>query len=113
MFRVPANAENPSFDDTFAVSTRRWLTSSAADRTEWARRRNAAAKTAKTNQDASVKVWADAKAAKFEDAVNDVADRAAKRLEQFGDAQLDKADAARTRLAEQRAETARRRTERR
>ncbi len=48
--RVPVSAEHPSFDYTTKIGFWRWLTSSAADRKEWARRRNAAAKTAQGNQ---------------------------------------------------------------
>lgn len=52
MFRVPRDPNSPTFDDTFKVSFWRWLTSSAADRKEWMRRRNAAAKVAMRNQEA-------------------------------------------------------------
>lgn len=52
MFRVPESAETPTFDHTFKVSFRRWLTSKAAERKEWMRRRNAAAKVAMRNQEA-------------------------------------------------------------
>ena len=50
MFRVPVDGDNPTFDDTFKVGLGKWLTSSAAERKEWARRRNAAARLARTNQ---------------------------------------------------------------
>ena len=50
MFRVPVDGDNPTFDDTFKVGFGKWLTSSAAERKEWARRRNAAARLARTNQ---------------------------------------------------------------
>jgi hypothetical protein len=40
--RVPSSADNPTYDETFKVGFWRWLTSSKADRVEWARRRNAA-----------------------------------------------------------------------
>lgn len=50
MFRVPANPDNPTFNNTIKIGLWRWLTSSAADRKEWARRRNVAAKTAQANQ---------------------------------------------------------------
>lgn len=48
MFRVPNSADNPTYDDTFKVGFWRWLTSSAADRKEWARRRNAAIPTSRS-----------------------------------------------------------------
>jgi hypothetical protein len=73
MFRVPTNPDNPTFDNTFKVGFVRWLTSSKTDRGEWARRRNAAAKTAETNQNARFDAWADEKIAEG-------SDRAAKRL---------------------------------
>lgn len=44
MFKVPSNAEHPTFDATFTVGFFRWLTSSRDERVEWARRRNAASK---------------------------------------------------------------------
>lgn len=44
MFRVPKDADNPTFDDTFKVSLWRHLTSTGAERKEWVRRRNAAAR---------------------------------------------------------------------
>lgn len=50
MFRVPQDPANPTFDHTFKVGFGRWMTSSKADRTEWSRRRNAAARTAGRNQ---------------------------------------------------------------
>lgn len=50
MFRVPASADAPSFDQTFSVGFFRWLTSSAADREEWTTRRNIAAQLARENQ---------------------------------------------------------------
>jgi hypothetical protein len=46
MFRVPVDAEDPTFDRTEKISVRRWLTSGRAERTEWKRRRNVAAATA-------------------------------------------------------------------
>jgi hypothetical protein len=49
MFRVPVDAAAPTFDATFKVGWWRWLTSSRADRVEWARRRNAAAQLAGAN----------------------------------------------------------------
>ena len=52
MFRVPLNAARPTFDETVKVGVFNWLTSSRADRQEWARRRNAAAKAARVNQNA-------------------------------------------------------------
>lgn len=54
MFRVPSSATAPTFDDVFKVSFGRWLTSSKADRVEWARRRNAAAEVARVNAKAEV-----------------------------------------------------------
>jgi hypothetical protein len=65
-FRVPSDPDNPTFDDTFEVNTRQWMTSSKADRLEWQRRRNAAAKVAKTNQDARAEAWAERKIAEGE-----------------------------------------------
>lgn len=50
MFRVPNNPDQPTFDDTFKVGFWRWLISSAADRKEWARRRNAAVSTMTTSR---------------------------------------------------------------
>jgi hypothetical protein len=41
MFRVPADADDPTFDRTEKISVRRWLTSSRAERMEWKRRRKA------------------------------------------------------------------------
>lgn len=43
--RVPADPNNPTYDNTFNVGFWRWLTSNAAERKEWARRRNAATRT--------------------------------------------------------------------
>lgn len=51
MFRVPTNPVFPTFDETEKISFRRWLTSKAEERKEWARRRNLAARTAQRNQD--------------------------------------------------------------
>lgn len=48
MFKVPTDADNPSYDSTFTVSFRQWLTSSAADRKEWQRRKNAAIATSRS-----------------------------------------------------------------
>lgn len=50
MFRIPVDADTPTFDNTFKVSFRRWMTSSATERKEWARRRNSAARLANKNQ---------------------------------------------------------------
>lgn len=50
MLRVPASAEEPTFGDTINISFRQWLTSSSADRNEWARRRNAASGAAAAGQ---------------------------------------------------------------
>ncbi len=52
MFRVPLNAARPTFDETVKVGVFNWLTSSRADRQEWARRRNAAAKAARVSRNA-------------------------------------------------------------
>lgn len=54
MFRVPADPANPSFDHVVSIGFGRWLTSSGADRREWARRRNAAAAAARSGQQTSV-----------------------------------------------------------
>lgn len=61
--RVPSDADNPTFDQTFNVGFTQWLTSKAAERKEWARRRNAAAQTAARNQNQRAKEWADRKQA--------------------------------------------------
>lgn len=58
MFRVPANPDAPTFDDTFTVGFGKWLTSSAAERKEWARRRNAAARLAASRQRQRADDWA-------------------------------------------------------
>lgn len=56
MFRVPSDAEVPTFDQTFKVGFFRWLTSSGTDRREWTTRRmtatrlKAAASRAAANQ---------------------------------------------------------------
>lgn len=68
--RVPADPDNPTFDTTFKVGFMRWLTSSAAERKEWARRRNAAAQTARHNQNARAKEWADRKQAERDERRN-------------------------------------------
>jgi len=57
MFRVPANAEMPTFDHTFKVGFWRWLVSKSHEREEWMRRRNAAAKLAKQNQNQRAAEW--------------------------------------------------------
>ena len=57
MFRVPTDAEQPTFDQTTKISFWRWLTSRKADRVEWARRRNEAAKLAQRNQEQRIKDW--------------------------------------------------------
>jgi hypothetical protein len=57
VFRVPADADHPTFDDTFEVSTRKWMTSSKADRQEWERRRNLAAQTAQAGQEQRIGEW--------------------------------------------------------
>lgn len=41
MFRVPRDPHNPTLADSERIGFFRWLTSSKADRKEWARRRNA------------------------------------------------------------------------
>jgi hypothetical protein len=46
--RVPTDPTNPTYDQTFTVGFWRWLTSSAAERKEWARRRNAATPTSRS-----------------------------------------------------------------
>lgn len=56
--RVPADPDNPTFDDTFDVSFGRWFRSTAAERKEWTRRRNAAAKLARDNQQQRIDAWA-------------------------------------------------------
>lgn len=61
MFRVPSDADTPTFDQTFKVGFWRWLTSSGTDRKEWGRRRNAAAKLARANQDARMAAWVERK----------------------------------------------------
>ena len=58
MFRVPVDGDNPTFDDTFKVGFGKWLTSSAAERKEWARRRNAAARLAASRQRQRADDWA-------------------------------------------------------
>jgi hypothetical protein len=52
MVRVPVNAARPTFDETVKVGVFHWLTSSRADRQEWARRRKAAAQAARVNHNA-------------------------------------------------------------
>jgi ferric-dicitrate binding protein FerR (iron transport regulator) len=54
MFRVPVDPENPTFDQTERITFRRWLTSTAEERREWTRRRNAAAKLAQANREAKL-----------------------------------------------------------
>jgi hypothetical protein len=63
MFRVPTDAQNPTFDNTTKIGFFKWLTSSKTDRIEWARRRNAAAQTARTNTNTKVDAWAEQKKA--------------------------------------------------
>lgn len=46
--RVPSDPNNPTYDHTFNVGFMRWLKSNAAERREWARRRNAAIKTSRS-----------------------------------------------------------------
>ena len=67
MFRVPADPTNPSFDHTFKVGFFGLLRSSKADRAEWARRRNAAAKLAEQHQNARAEAWAERKRAEHEE----------------------------------------------
>jgi hypothetical protein len=59
--RIPNDPMQPTFDQTFRVGFWAWLTSSADDRREWARRRNVAANTARLNQNTQVGEWADRK----------------------------------------------------
>ena len=61
--RIPADPDNPTFDATFDVGFWRWLTSNADERKEWARRRNAAAQTARHNQNKRAEDWANRKQA--------------------------------------------------
>lgn len=63
MFRVPLNPDYPTFDQTEKIGFVRWLTSGKAERVEWARRRNAAAQLARTNQVARGQEWVDRKQA--------------------------------------------------
>ena len=65
MFRVPVSAEVPTFDETFKVGFGRWLTSKAAERKEWMRRRNAAAKVAQQGQSQRGQAWLDRKQAEL------------------------------------------------
>lgn len=50
MFRVPVDADRPTFDHTFKVSFWGWLTSKGPVRREWMRRRTAAARLAERHQ---------------------------------------------------------------
>ncbi len=50
MFRVPLDAQDPTFDRVEKVSLRRWITSSKAERAEWKRRRDLAAAVAKSRR---------------------------------------------------------------
>lgn len=61
MFRVPVDADAPTFDQVTKVGFFKWLTSSKAERSEWMRRRNAAAQTAAVNQRARASEWAERK----------------------------------------------------
>jgi len=61
MFRVPSDPHNPTYDATFKVGFMRWLTSSGAERREWARRRNTAAQLARINQNERARQWAERK----------------------------------------------------
>lgn len=54
MFRVPSDPNQPTFDHTFKVGFVRWLSSKPAERKEWMRRRNAAARVAQVNQQAAI-----------------------------------------------------------
>lgn len=63
MFRVPSNADAPTFDDTFKVGFFRWLSSKGVERIEWQRRRNMAAQTAAANQRARAEAFAQRKIA--------------------------------------------------
>ncbi|NJP33704.1 hypothetical protein [Micromonospora thermarum] len=42
MFRVPVDPDRPSYDHTFTVTFRQWLTSRRPERMEWVRRRKIA-----------------------------------------------------------------------
>jgi hypothetical protein len=53
MFCVPVNAARPTFAETVKVGVFHWLTSSRADRQEWARRRKAAAQAARVHHNAT------------------------------------------------------------
>jgi hypothetical protein len=66
MFKVPSDPDNPTYDHTFTVGFMQWLTSSAADRAEWKRRKNAAIPTSRSVQYAKGK--ADEAAAKAQEA---------------------------------------------
>ena len=55
MFKVPTDPDTPTYDHTFTVSFWQWLTSSAADRHEWRRRRDAAIPTSRSVRYASHK----------------------------------------------------------
>lgn len=57
MFRVPTDAEQPTFDQTTKIGFWRWFTSRKAERIEWARRRNAAAQLAQRNQEQRIREW--------------------------------------------------------
>ena len=46
MFRVPVDADLPTFDRTEKITLRRWLKSSKVDRVEWQRRGRLATATA-------------------------------------------------------------------
>lgn len=61
--RVPTDPTSPTFDSTYKVGFMKWLTSSKAERQEWARRRNTAAQAARTNQNKRAQDWADRKQA--------------------------------------------------
>lgn len=61
MFRVPVDADAPTFDRVMKIGFFKWLTSSKSDRNEWMRRRNAAAQTAAVNQRARAAEWAERK----------------------------------------------------
>jgi hypothetical protein len=57
MFRVPTNAEAPTFDHTFKVGFMQWLTSNGVERIEWMRRRREAAETARVNQNGRTEAY--------------------------------------------------------
>lgn len=57
--RVPADPHNPTYNHVFLVGFWRWLTSSAADRREWRRRRDIALKIQHRQGVDAIHAWAD------------------------------------------------------